>query len=150
MTPQHVLVPLDFSDPANQALEYALQLAQQLQARVTLLHVIHIPPLGGANLPAYMAHVEAHAQEAMEACLQHVQQTGLPVQSLIVQGVPWQEIVDKAQDMQADLMVMSTHGRTGFLHLFLGSVAERVVRLASCPVLVTRPAAQATAAHESA
>jgi len=146
MIPQHVLVPLDFSEPASQALEYAIQLARQFQARVTLLHVIHIPPLGGADLTAYMTHVEANAQQAMAACLEHVQQTGLPMQSLIVQGVPWQEIVEKAKDVQVDLIVMSTHGRTGFLHLLLGSVAERVVRLASCPVLVTRPAAQATAA----
>jgi nucleotide-binding universal stress UspA family protein len=86
----------------------------------------------------------------MDACLQHVQQIGLPVQSLIVQGVPWQEIMAKAKDLQVDLIVMSTHGRTGFHHLLLGSVAERMVRLASCPVLVTRPSAQATAAQESA
>jgi nucleotide-binding universal stress UspA family protein len=146
MIPHHVLVPLDFSEPANQALEYAMQLARQLHGRLTLLHVIHIPPLGGADLTAYMAHVETGAQQAMEECLQRVQYTGLPVQSLLVQGVPWQEIVDKAKDTQADLIVMSTHGRTGFQHLLLGSVAERVVRLAPCPVLVTRPSAQASAA----
>ena len=149
MIPQHILVPLDFSEPANQALEYAMQLARQLQARLTLLHVIHIPPLGGADLAAYMDHVETSAQQAMEECLQRVQHAGLPGKSLLVQGVPWQEIVDKAKATQADLIVMSTHGRTGFQHLLLGSVAERVARLAPCPVLVTRPSAQASAAGEA-
>jgi len=92
-------------------------------------------------MTAYMAHVEAGARQTMEACLQRVQQAGLPGQSRLVQGVPWQAIVDTAKDMQADLIVMSTHGRTGFQHLVLGSVAERVVRLAPCPVLVMRPSA---------
>ena len=71
-------------------------------------------------------------------CLQRVRQAGLPVQSLLVQGVHWQAIVDQVKAAQADLIVMSTHGRTGFQHFLLGSVAEKVVRLAPCPVLVTR------------
>jgi nucleotide-binding universal stress UspA family protein len=146
MIPQHILVPLDFSEPANQALEYAIRLARQLQARLTLLHVIHLPSVGGADLLAYMAHVETSAQQAMEECLQRVQHAGIPGKSLFVQGVPWQEIVDKAKATQADLIVMSTHGRSGFQHLVLGSVAERVVRLAPCPVLVTRQSAQTSAA----
>jgi nucleotide-binding universal stress UspA family protein len=146
MIPQHILVPLDFSDPANQALEYAMQLARQLQARLTLLHVTHLPPLADVDITAYMAQVEASAQQALEACLQRAQQDGLPVQSLLVQGVPWRAIVDQAKTIQADLIVMSTHGRTGVQHFLLGSVAEKVVRLAPCPVLVTRPSAQATAA----
>jgi nucleotide-binding universal stress UspA family protein len=144
MMPQHILVPLDFSDPATQALEYAIQLARQLQARLTLLHVIHIPPLMDADMTAsmqYMEYIEADARRAMGACLQRVRQAGLAVQSLLVQGSPWREIVDKAKDTRADLIVMSTHGRTGFQHLLLGSVAERVVRLAPCPVLVTRSSA---------
>jgi nucleotide-binding universal stress UspA family protein len=82
----------------------------------------------------------------MEDYLQRVQHAGLAGKSLLVQGVPWQEIVDKAKATQADLIVMSTHGRTGFQHLLLGSVAERVVRLAPCSVLVTRPSAQVPAA----
>jgi nucleotide-binding universal stress UspA family protein len=146
MIPQHILVPVDFSESANQALAYAMQLARQLQARLTLLHVIHTPAVGGADLSAYMAHVEAGAQQAMAECLQRVQQAGLPVHSLLVQGVPWQAIVDTARDTHVDLIVMSTHGHTGLQHLLLGSVAERVVRLAPCPVLVARPSVQASVA----
>jgi nucleotide-binding universal stress UspA family protein len=141
MTLQHMLVPLDFSEPASRALEYAIRLARQLQARLTLLHVIYLPPLAGADLTTQMAEIEAAARHAMDERLRRVQEAGIAVQSIIVHGIPWQEIVDKAKDTQADLIVMSTHGRTGLQHMLLGSVAEKVVRFSPCSVLVTRQAA---------
>ena len=67
----------------------------------------------------------------------HVQDAGLPETIRIVHGVPFREIIDTAKDFQADLIIMGTHGRTGVPHLLIGSVAEWVVRLAPCPVLVT-------------
>jgi nucleotide-binding universal stress UspA family protein len=74
--------------------------------------------------------------------LARVQQAGLQGDSVIVEGVPFQAIIDTARDSGADLIVMGTHGRTGLTHVLMGSVAEKVVRLAPCPVLVTRAATE--------
>jgi nucleotide-binding universal stress UspA family protein len=143
MTTQHILVPVDFSEYAEQALEDAIGLASKLPAHLTLLHVIHMVPLGivdgGATLPqSYLQALEAEAQHRMEAYRQRVQAAGLEGAVIMVHGVPFQSIVDTARDQNVDLIVIGTHGRTGLAHVFLGSVAEKVVRLAPCPVLVTR------------
>jgi nucleotide-binding universal stress UspA family protein len=142
MTMQHILVPVDFSGSAEQALAYAIGLARKLSARLTLLHVIHIMPMGvvdGTDLPdSYIQELDAAVQDRMEAYRQRVQDAGLAGAVLVVPGVPFQSIVDTARDQQVDLIVMGTQGRTGLAHAFLGSVAEKVVRLAPCPVLVTR------------
>jgi nucleotide-binding universal stress UspA family protein len=90
------------------------------------------------ELASYVAEIEAVAQQRMEAPQKRVQDAGLPEAIRIVHGVPFREIIDTAKDIQADLIIMGTHGRTGVPHLLIGSVAERVVRLAPCPVLVTR------------
>src|SRR5262245_59854120 len=145
MTTQHILVPMDFSGYAEQALEYAIGFARKLPARLTLLHVIHIMPMGvadGGIAPpeSYFQELETEAQQKMETYRQRVQQAGLEGTVLVVHGVPFQSIVDTARDQHMDLIVMGTQGRTGLAHLFLGSVAEKVVRLAPCPVLVTRGA----------
>jgi universal stress protein A len=73
-----------------------------------------------------------------------VQEAGLPGDSAIVEGAPFQMIIDTAKDNEADLIVMGTHGRTGLTHVLMGSVAERVVRMAPCPVLVTRGTTEAS------
>lgn len=143
MTPQHLLVPTDFSEYANYALDYAIELANTLQARLTLLHVIHLTPLamgdiGVSGLLPYLEEMETDAQQRMQALLNRVHQAGLQGEIVIVHNVPFQAIIDTAIDNGADLIVMGTHGRTGLTHVLMGSVAERVVRLAPCPVLVTR------------
>jgi len=138
MIPQHVLIPVDFSAPSDRALAYAITMAQKLQARLTLLHVIYLPPLAGVNLTTQMSAIEEAAHQATDAYLQQVQDAGLPGEKIICQGIPWQEIVQKAEDVGADLIIMGTHGRTGLQHIFLGSVAEKVVRLAPCSVLTVR------------
>lgn len=143
MIVQHVLVPLDFSAPADRALEYAIALAHQLHARLTLLHVLHLSPLElGEMEPAmsatYLEDLETDAQHLLQARLERVQRAGLQGDSLLVQGTPTQTIVDTAGEQRVDLIIMGTHGRTGLAHIFLGSVAEYVVRQAPCPVLVTR------------
>jgi universal stress protein A len=144
MTSQHFLIPLDFSEHANQALDYAMALATKLHARLTLLHVIHMPPWAGADLSTYMEDIEAQANHATQDSLKRVQDVGLEATRVVVHGIPWQEIVQLATDRQVDLIIMGTHGRTGIQHVLLGSVAEKVVRLAPCPVLVTRASHQAS------
>ena len=143
MTAKHILVPTDFSEYADYALDYAIELAQKLQARLTLLHIIDTTPLGvveGTAMlpPLYWQELETGLEQSMEESLKRLDDVGLQGETVIVQGVPFQPIIDTAKDKAADLIVMSTHGRTGLTHVLMGSVAEKVVRLAPCPVLVTR------------
>ena len=149
MTTTHILVPADFSDDAEQALDYAIQLAKAFQARLSILHVIHLTPMamgdiGAASLVPYLEDMEADAQQRLHAMMDRVNQEGLEGETVIVQGVPAQHIVEMAGNKSIDLIVMGTHGRTGLTHALIGSVAERVVRLAPCPVLVTRGTADAS------
>jgi nucleotide-binding universal stress UspA family protein len=137
----HILVPLDYSASAERALAYAIAFAKNMQARVTLLHVIDFPQLVDRHLAPYRARLEADTRRALEACLQRVRDAGVEGDLLRVRGTPFQEIIETAKEIGADLIIMGTQGRTGLPHLLLGSVAEQVVRLAPCPVLVTRPTA---------
>jgi nucleotide-binding universal stress UspA family protein len=135
---QHILVPTDFSPDAEQALEHAVALAQQFKARITLLHAIHLPVTTEVALTAYFSEMEASAQRDMETYQKRVADAGLTVEALVLVGDPFRQITETAANAGVDLIVMGTHGRTGLQHWMLGSVAERVVRLAPCPVLVTR------------
>jgi nucleotide-binding universal stress UspA family protein len=150
MTTQHFLVPMDFSAHADHALDYAIALAEKLQARLTLLHVIQQIHMGVGDvataLPyAYIQDIEAGVQVEMEKHLKRVEAAKLEGDIAIVHGVPFQCIIDLAQEKNVDLIVMGTHGRTGLQHVLLGSVAEKIVRLAPCPVLVTRGTANTPA-----
>jgi universal stress protein A len=143
MTAKHILVPTDFSKYADHALNYAIELAQRLQARLILLHIIHTMPLGvveeSAMLPpSYWQELETSIEQSMEESLKHLADVGLQGETIIIHGVPFQTIIDTAKGKDVDLIIMGTHGRTGLTHALMGSVAEKVVRLAPCPVLVTR------------
>jgi nucleotide-binding universal stress UspA family protein len=143
MIVQHVLVPIDFSATADRALAYAIALAQQLQARLTLLHVLDLTPVTMDEMTpgmtaTYLDDLETDAQHLLQASREQVQRAGLQGESLLVQGTPTQTIVDTAGERGVDLIIMGTHGRTGLAHVFLGSVAEHVIRQAPCPVLVMR------------
>jgi nucleotide-binding universal stress UspA family protein len=145
MLAQRVLVPLDFSAPSQQALDYAIELAGKLQAGLTLLHVIQPPlPGGGPDIGAdtslvlYLEEIEAEMWQTIETHATRVRAAGLACDALVIHGAPFQQIIDVATAKQSDLIVMGTHGHTGLQHFFMGSVAEKVVRMAPCPVLVTR------------
>lgn len=133
---QHILVPMDFSPDAERALDSAIGLAQQFQARMTLLHVIYLPEAADVNLGAYLKKVQSEMEQEMAACQKRAEDAGVAVDAVVVHGVPSPKIVETAEDQRADLIVMGTHGRTGLQHLLIGSVAERVIRLAPCPVMV--------------
>ena len=148
---QHMLVPFDFSPYAEQALAYAIGLAQTLQARLTLLYVRDTMSWGVAQAeatipPSVWQQLETSLAEGMEEPLARVHEAGLQGETVIAEGIPFQTIVDTAGDRDVDLIVMGTHGRTGLTHVLMGSVAEKVVRLAPCPVLVTRKTANTSAA----
>ena len=140
MPAQHILVPIDFSASADHALDYAMRLARTLQARLTLLHVIEPFIVGSVeSLPyTYIQDLEARVTDLMTSYRERVTEAGLQSDFAIVHGVPFHVIIDTARTAHIDLIIMGTHGRTGLPHVLLGSVAERVVRLAPCPVLVVR------------
>ena len=152
MAVQRFLVPIDFSEYANQALDYAINLAGKINARLTLLHVIQSIPLGGADMGVtlpytYVQDLEAEIMQSMESYRARVTAAGLAGEIVVVHGVPFHEILETAKTQQVDLIVMGTHGRTGLQHVLLGSVAEKVVRLAPCPVLVARQPTEIGRAH---
>jgi universal stress protein A len=143
MTAKNFLVTLEFISYAEHALDSAIALAQKLQARVTLLHVIQPPAVvnvAGGIWPSstFLQDLEAAVTRDLEGYRARVTAAGLAGEIAVVQGVPFQEILDTAKARQVDLIIMGTHGRTGLSHVLLGSVAEKVVRLAPSPVLIAR------------
>lgn len=142
MTPRHFLVPIDFSEFSRQALDYAIALAGKLQARLTLVHVIQPLPsgveLGIVLPPGYMEDLEAGLHSSLQSYLERVTTAGLQGETLVEHGMPFKVIIEVAAARHVDLIVMGTQGRTGLQHFLLGSVAEKVVRLAPCAVLTVR------------
>jgi nucleotide-binding universal stress UspA family protein len=150
-----ILVPVDFSPHATRAFGYATTLAQRFGARLGLVHVIDDAFATQAwNAEVFMPDVGelfAGLIESSERQLGTLKQSagaiGLTADAAVITGRPAQAIVEQAKEGGFDLIVMGTHGRTGLSHLVLGSVAERVVRTAPCPVL-TIHAPEAAAASE--
>lgn len=138
---EHILIPIDFSESNQQALEYVAALREKFPAKVTLLHVME-PFIGyGSELSIIPADVEMGRERGADARLKEMAAawTGrFPSTTVCISGKPWQTICDWALENNVDLIIMSTHGYSGLLHMWLGSVAERVVQKAPCPVLVVR------------
>jgi len=144
MLPKNILVPTDLSAGAEEALDYACELARQFGATVHLLNVISIPALGVPELGVAMASTVIDSiikdnEEALHAlaakkCLQ-----ASIGQILLRTGDARDVINNAAKELHADLIVMGTHGRRGVSRALLGSVTETVVRTAPCPVLTVRP-----------
>ena len=137
-----ILCPVDFSDRSLEALDYAVNLARQNEGRIILLHVIDNPLADqyGPSRQNFYAEVE-HAFEQSKQMLTEAARThvgDVPYETIAKRGNPYEEIIDLATEKQADLIVMSTHGRSGPQRLLIGSVAEKVVRTAACPVLTVR------------
>ena len=138
-----ILVPIDFSDCAKKALQYALPLAKEHDAAITLLHVIAPPsyPLaefGGIEYATLQGDTHDILEKELSTLAVDEARGEVPVDALIRTGSPAAEIIAAARSLSIDVIVISTHGRTGLTHVFLGSVAEQVVRHAPCPVLVVR------------
>jgi nucleotide-binding universal stress UspA family protein len=142
--PSHFLVPVDFSPDADWALDYAIYLGTRVGARILLIHAIYAIMVIEVDVTPYLETLEAQARQELEARLQRVRDAGLEGEMRLAHGMPAQEIIATAAETGADLIIMGTHGRTGVQHLFIGSVAEKVVRMAPCPVLVTRRPPAAT------
>jgi type II secretory ATPase GspE/PulE/Tfp pilus assembly ATPase PilB-like protein/nucleotide-binding universal stress UspA family protein len=134
---QRILVPCDFSRYSDAAIKRASDLAMAAEAEIHLLHVVADPPLLGGRAEPEADRLR-HAREQLDKQLDPHVVVQLCVQRAAVRGTPHREICRYAQQHDIDLIVMGTHGRTGFAHVAIGSVAERVVAAAPCPVLVIR------------
>jgi universal stress protein A len=131
-----ILVPIDFSDCSKKALNYAIPFARQFGAELKLLHVVEPYPAAPEMMP-YDAETIEYGLLEMEALRKELGNVG-PCSILVRKGAPPTEITSAAKDVEADLIIISTHGRKGLSRMFLGSTAERVVRSAPCPVLIVR------------
>lgn len=142
---KRILVPVDFSDPSLQALDYAIELGQPFKPEFIVLHVVetYFPLAGDMYSPGYdvglmYQELERAGREQLSRLAAKLQKQRLAVRTLLSVGSAHRVIVETAKKLKADLIIMSTHGRTGLSHVFMGSVAERVVRSAVCPVLTVR------------
>ena len=151
---EHILCPLDFSEFSHRACGYAQSLARHYEARLTLVHVV--PPVFAAY-PSYVypdmvndiyQDLRAHAEEQLRLFASSHIREGVRVVNKVCEGAVTESILALAAAESADLIIMGTHGRHGFDHLLLGSVTEKVLRKARCPVLVVRAATPASEARE--
>lgn len=145
---QRILVPTDFSPSANQARDYAATLADKFDAELHLLHVVVEPYIRPAQedprirpqdiLPQFLHNAEAELKGAMSDVKLA---SGRPLICTVKVGYPVDEILKYSNEKQIDLIVMGTQGHRGLSRLLLGSVAEKLVRISTCPVLTVHPPA---------
>ena len=138
-----ILVPSDFSECSDEALRYALELARRFDAELHLLHVVQDPitqpwAAEGFSVPLFeiVDEWQKQAMARLKAAVPEADRARVTVVSVV--ATPYAEILDYANAHRIDLIVMGTHGRGGVTHMLLGSIAERVVRRAPCPVLTVR------------
>ena len=143
---RRILVPIDFSESAAAVLDWAAHLAEEHGSRILLLHVYHLPvefqQVEGAYLPPdFWSTVKNEAEQRLAAYAEDLKGRGLEVEALLREGYPATVIVEEAKSLEADLVVIGTHGLSGLKHMLLGSIAERVVQKAPCPVLTVKSSA---------
>ena len=142
ITIRKILVPTDFSPASRKSLSYALRFAEELNSEITLLHVLEPEtPLTLAGRPAAAAFSKeelADADEGLRDLVNSAKAAGAGTKSILRTGIATHEIVEAAKQLDVDLIVIATHGFTGWKHFAIGSTAERVARAAPCPVLVVR------------
>ncbi|HEY2742999.1 MAG TPA: universal stress protein [Polyangia bacterium] len=149
---RHILVPTDFSDGSLQAFETALEMARDSGARLTLFHVHHVPASVFPDVilpiaPEMMRNVEHSVDIILERWCERARAAGVVADRRTTFGATHEEICAAAEELGVDLIVIGTHGRGGISHVLLGSVAEKVVRKAPCPVLTVRAHMHSTFAH---
>jgi len=139
---KRILLPTDFSDCAQHALKYATALARSFGAKVYLLHVVDVPvygylePFAGSVWSLY--DMKEEAERSIADIIPPEDRDAVGAESFVREGTPFVEIVKFAKEKDIDLIVIGTHGRTGLKHMLIGSVEEKVVRKAPCPVLTVR------------
>jgi nucleotide-binding universal stress UspA family protein len=140
---RRILVPIDFSEHAEAVVEWAAHLAEEHESEIVLLHVYHLPvefqQMEGAYLPSdFWNSVKEEAKRQLSAYGDRLRARGLRVSEEAREGYPATVIEEEVERQSADLVVIGSRGRTGLKHLLLGSIAERVVQKAPCPVLTVK------------
>jgi len=139
-----ILVPIDFSDYSKSALKYAVNFCKDFNAEMILIYVVEpviYPPdfsMGQIAIPSVNAEWDERARQELDKLAKEQIPTGVTVKSIIKTGKPFIEIIDTAGELDVDLIIIATHGRSGVEHILFGSTAEKVVRKAPCPVLTLR------------
>lgn len=143
---KNIIVPTDFSKLSTSAFEYAKELATRMEAKIHLIYVMEITPPLLASRSAEGSEDEVVQSNYTKATSQLKQmaeelreETEIQIIEVLRVGTDFEEIIKYAKEAGVDLIVIATHGRTGVLHTVLGSVAEKVIRFAKCPVLVIKP-----------
>lgn len=142
---RRILHPTDFSSASRPAIERALGLARDSRAEVIILHVLApvIPVMGEGYIPpqtyeAIDSAARKSARKKLDALVARARKAGVRARALLLEGTAHERIVSAAKAHRVDLIVMGTHGRSGLARLFIGSVANRVVSAAPCPVMTVR------------
>ncbi|HQT90784.1 MAG TPA: universal stress protein [Candidatus Kryptobacter bacterium] len=140
-----ILVPQDFSEYSLHALKYAVTFAELFKSELIILHIVEpiVYPadfsFGQVSIPAMEEEIRKHSEEQLNELVEREIPAGIKATPMIRVGKPFIEIVEVAKGENADLIVISSHGRTGMDHVLFGSTADKVVRKAPCPVLTIRP-----------
>jgi nucleotide-binding universal stress UspA family protein len=138
--PKTILVPTDFGASSDNAIAYAVDLAKALGAELVVMHTYEIPMIGfpdGALVatPEIATRISTASQEGLDKAIAVHAKSGVAIRALLKQGATWQTINETAAEIDAGMIVMGTHGRHGLPRALLGSVAEKIVRTATIPVL---------------
>jgi nucleotide-binding universal stress UspA family protein len=138
----NILVPTDFSETARHACDLSVEVARAFDAKITLVHAYELPAYAYSGLGVtevdFFTPIEDAARKQLEDEEKRVLLLWPNLVARFRRGPPWQQILRCSEEESADLIVMGTHGRTGLSHALLGSVAEKVVRLAKVPVMTVR------------
>ncbi len=145
--PKQIVVASDLTETSDSALDYAIDLAKVLGAKVTLVHAYEVPmygfPDGVMVAPTdFATRTKDAARESAHAMCSSHQKEGVELTSVVREGAPWEQVNKVADEMAADLIVVGTHGRKGLSHALLGSVAEKIIRASKLPVLTVHAPAK--------
>ncbi len=138
---QKIIVPTDFTVFSDHALDYATVIAKQFRSSILIMHVIEPFTYSVTDTMQVIDHyvpLKTIAQPMLENLQKRVLKGGVKSSAFVTKGTPYLEIIKKARQDGVELIFMGSHGRTGAWHMLMGCVAERVVRMASCPVLTVK------------
>jgi nucleotide-binding universal stress UspA family protein len=139
-----IVCPTDFSDPSYEGLKVAREFAEHFSAELILVTVIFPGPIvpgvaePGFHIPAALEAMQETAKKNLQDLSRKKMPEKIPVRTLVISGKPAYEIVDLADKEKADIIVIATHGESGWQKFLFGSVTEKVIRMASCPVLTVQ------------
>jgi|SRR5580658_10233975 nucleotide-binding universal stress UspA family protein len=140
---RRILVPTDFTETSDHAVDWALGVAAKIGGKVTLMHAYELPIIGFPDgtiiaTPTIASHIADGSRAALDATVKRIAARGVSVESVLKEGIIYEEINAVAEAIDADLIVIGTHGRKGLARALLGSVAENVIRTATRPVVTIR------------